>query len=260
MLQKHFSLSDLIKKNVFRGISCPGSHSTIPLRAAAKCVHKLFHYLLSHNYEDCTPLNLSHILGTYYYLDTITRINFVWSCPLLRQYMLIAFIFDAHDMHISDHNPIITYFNAFLLSDTIKSACACQLGCDTYCIFKFDSISTKQWTDFANELNSLCSIDPTTFDAWPFNQKYEYLHSRIIKAAKIKLPSITINYLTHPTSPDAINQEVIDHFQNFVTSSPPSSIYDLLERWFKVYEPLANMSLAIFDSLMDPPMVAITYN
>ncbi|EXX54613.1 hypothetical protein RirG_233030 [Rhizophagus irregularis DAOM 197198w] len=54
---------------------------------------------------------------------------------------------------------------------------------------------------------------------------------------------------------DAIDQEVINHFQNFVpiTSTPPSSIQDLSERWSNAYAPLANVSLAIFDSLMDSP-------
>ncbi|PKK66574.1 hypothetical protein RhiirC2_784597 [Rhizophagus irregularis] len=83
-------------------------------RVAAKRIHRLFHYLLSHNYEDCTPFNLS---GT------------------------LASIFDAHDLHISDHNPIITYFDASLLSDAIKSARAA----------------------FADDLDKLCPIDSLVF-------------------------------------------------------------------------------------------------
>ncbi|GET63255.1 hypothetical protein RIR_jg40805.t1 [Rhizophagus irregularis DAOM 181602=DAOM 197198] len=98
------------------------SHSSRILSVTNNRVHRLFYYLLSHNYEDCTPLNLSPTLSTYHHLDTITRIDFVWSCPLLRRYMLTASIFDAHDLHISDHNPIITYFDMSLLTDAIKSA------------------------------------------------------------------------------------------------------------------------------------------
>ncbi|CAB4421325.1 unnamed protein product [Rhizophagus irregularis] len=377
-------------------------------QAASQRVHRLFHHLLSHGYEDYTPLNLAPNLGTYYHLDTITRIDFVWSCPLLCRYMLTASIFDAHDMHISDHNPIITYFDASLLSDAIKPARACQLGRDTRRVFKFDSVSTEQWTAFADKLDNLCSIDSTSFGAWPLNQKCEYIHSRIIKAAKSKLPSVTVgntytpkkpkdlesliqsyrflskvaksirllhktptlyssryeskwtaylirlnniclvyktifitpvslpsflyegrnddfasllkslenmtlllrgllllkerefqtssiqakidarndnftndvsafiesalsrtrrrivldrvfvDHSTRPTlltSPDAIDKEVIDHFQNFVpiTSSPPSSIRDLPDRWSNVYEPLADVNPNIFGSLMDPP-------
>ncbi|PKB93136.1 hypothetical protein RhiirA5_442210, partial [Rhizophagus irregularis] len=139
--------------------------------------------------------------GTYHHLDTITRIDFVWSCPLLRQYMLTASIFDAHDLHISDHNPIITYFDASLLSDAIKSACARQLGRNTRHVFKYDSISTDQWTAFADNLDKLCPIDPIIFDAWPLNQKCEYLHSRIIKAANSALPSVTVGNTYVPKKP-----------------------------------------------------------
>ncbi|EXX61563.1 hypothetical protein RirG_170000 [Rhizophagus irregularis DAOM 197198w] len=113
-------------------------------QVAAKRIHTLFHYLLYHNYEDCIPLNLSSTLGNYHHLDTITRIDFVWSCPLLHRHMLTSTIFDAYDLHISDHNPIITYFDASLLSDTIKSARARQLGRNTRRVFKYDSISTEQ--------------------------------------------------------------------------------------------------------------------
>ncbi|CAB4440625.1 unnamed protein product [Rhizophagus irregularis] len=350
-------------------------------QAASQRVHRLFHHLLSHGYEDYTPLNLAPNLGTYQHLDTVTRIDFVWSCPLLCRYMLTASIFDAHDMHISDHNPIITYFDASLLSDAIKPARARQLGRDTRRVFKFDSVSTEQWTAFADELDNLCSIDSTTFGAWPLNQKCEYIHSRIIKAAKSKLPSVTVgntytpkkpkdlesliqsyrflskvaktirllhktptlyssryeskwttflirlnniylaynNIFTTPasfpsflyegrnddfasllkslenmtlllqgflllkerefqtssiqakidtqslwiilqrptllTSSDAIDKKVVDHFQNFVpiTSSPPSSIRDLPDRWSNAYEPLVDVNPSIFGSLMDPP-------
>ncbi|PKC51806.1 hypothetical protein RhiirA1_482944, partial [Rhizophagus irregularis] len=106
--------------------------------------------------------------------------------------MLTSSIFDAFDLHISDHNPIITYFDASLLSDTIKSARARQLGRNTRRVFKYDSISTEQWTAFATNLDKLCPIDPLVFDAWPLNQKCEYLHSRIIKAATSQLPSVTV--------------------------------------------------------------------
>ncbi|GET60810.1 RNA-directed DNA polymerase from mobile element jockey-like [Rhizophagus irregularis DAOM 181602=DAOM 197198] len=75
---------------------------------------------------------------------------------------------------------------------------------------------------------------------------------------RIVLDRVFIDHLTHPTlltSPDAIDQEVIEHFQNFVpiTSTPSSFIQDLPERWSNTYAPLADVSSAIFDSLMDPP-------
>ncbi|CAB4423748.1 unnamed protein product [Rhizophagus irregularis] len=94
-------------------------------------------------------------------------------------------------MHISDHNPIITYFDASLLSDAIKPARARQLSRNTHRV-------TEQWTAFAEELDTLCSIDQI---AWPLNQKCEYLHSRIIKAAKAKLPSVTVGNTYTPKKP-----------------------------------------------------------
>ncbi|PKC53556.1 hypothetical protein RhiirA1_479068 [Rhizophagus irregularis] len=134
-------------------------------QVAAKRIHKLFHYLLSHNYKDST-------------------------------------IFDVYDIHIFNYNPIIiTYFDASLLSDAIKSARARQLGRNSRRIFKYDSTSTKQWTAFAEELDILCPIDPLVFDAWPLNQKCEYLHSRIIKAAKSKLLSSIVGNTYTPKKP-----------------------------------------------------------
>ncbi|PKK64582.1 hypothetical protein RhiirC2_787286, partial [Rhizophagus irregularis] len=242
-------------------------------QVAAKRIHKLFHYLLSHNYENCTPLNLSGTLGTYYHLDTITRIDFVWSCPLLRQYMLTASIFDAHDLHISDHNPIITYFDVSLLSDAIKSARALTVGntyvskkpkdldslCQSYrflskvakticslhktlshtlCIMK---LSDAKIDDFANLLQtlenmtlllrSLLLLKEKEFQASSIQAKIDAQNdnftndiSTFIESAlsqprrRIVLDRVFIDHPTHPTlliSPDAIDQEVIEHFQNF---------------------------------------------
>ncbi|CAB4423755.1 unnamed protein product [Rhizophagus irregularis] len=75
---------------------------------------------------------------------------------------------------------------------------------------------------------------------------------------RIVLDRVFVDHPTHPTlltSPDAIDKEVVNHFQNFVpiTSSLPSSIHDLPNRWSSVYELLADVNPNIFDSLMDPP-------
>ncbi|PKB97682.1 hypothetical protein RhiirA5_432673 [Rhizophagus irregularis] len=161
-----------------------------------------FHHAICGDFNKILPYIFAPTSGTYHHLDTITRIDFVWSCPLLQQYMLTASIFDAHDMHISDHNPIITYFDASLLSDAIKSARARQLGRNTRRIFKYDSISTDQWSAFAVELDNLCPVDPHGFDAWPLNQKCEYLHSKIIKAANSTLPSVTVGNTYTPNKPE----------------------------------------------------------
>ncbi|PKK57456.1 hypothetical protein RhiirC2_721218 [Rhizophagus irregularis] len=131
-------------------------------QVAAKRIHKLFHYLLSHNYEDCIPLNLSAKI-------------------------------DAQNANFT--NDISTFIDS--------------------------ALSRTRW--------------------------------------RIVLNHIFVDHPTHPTLltfPDAtIDQEVIDHFQNFIpiTSTPPSSIQDLPKQWSNAYAPLANVSLVIFDSLMDPP-------
>ncbi|GBC19841.1 reverse transcriptase, putative [Rhizophagus irregularis DAOM 181602=DAOM 197198] len=155
--------------------------------------------------------------------------------------MLTASIFDAHNLHISDHNPIITYFDVSLLSDAIKSARARQLGRNTRCVFKYDSISTKQIIKAANSTLPSVTVGNTYVPKKPKDleslcQSYRFLS----KVAK------TIH---------AIDQAVVEHFQNCVPiiSTPPSSIQDLPDRWSNAYASLADVSPAIFDSLMDPP-------
>ncbi|PKK63631.1 hypothetical protein RhiirC2_716851, partial [Rhizophagus irregularis] len=92
-----------------------------------------------------------------------------------------------------------------------------------------------QWTTFADDLDKLCLINLLVFDAWPFNQKCEYLHSRIIKAAKSNLSAVTVG--------------------NTCTLKKPKDleILYLPERWSNAYVPLADVSPAIFGSLMNPP-------
>ncbi|PKY37157.1 hypothetical protein RhiirB3_461634, partial [Rhizophagus irregularis] len=72
---------------------------------ASKHIYRLFSHLLSHGYEDYTPLKLSNSLGTFHRNDQITRVNYVWSCSLLKAFALTAYIFDAQDICTSDHNP-----------------------------------------------------------------------------------------------------------------------------------------------------------
>ncbi|GET54478.1 hypothetical protein RIR_jg4168.t2 [Rhizophagus irregularis DAOM 181602=DAOM 197198] len=56
-----------------------------------------FHHAICGDFNKILPYIFAPTSGTYHHLDTITRIDFVWSCPLLQQYMLTASIFDAHD-------------------------------------------------------------------------------------------------------------------------------------------------------------------
>ena len=119
---------------------------------ASKTIHRLFCHLLSHNYEDLTPINASSSLGTFRREDQVTRIDYVWSCPLLKAFALTSYIFDAQDICTSDHNPIITYYDNSLLFANIKLARAKQLNRRTRRVFKFDSVSDSQWTEFLTKL------------------------------------------------------------------------------------------------------------
>ncbi|PKB93713.1 hypothetical protein RhiirA5_440524, partial [Rhizophagus irregularis] len=159
---------------------------------ASKHIHRLFFHLLSHGYEDYTPINLSDSLGTFHRNDQITRVDYVWSCPLLKRFALTACIFDAQDICTSDHNPVITYYDMSLLFASTKLARARQLKRQTRRVFKFDTVTDIQWTEFADKADALCDVLPSTFSSWHINQICEYLQSRILKAANATLPSSTV--------------------------------------------------------------------
>ncbi|PKY34790.1 DNase I-like protein, partial [Rhizophagus irregularis] len=168
---------------------------------ASQRSYRLLHHLLSHGYEETIPVNASDSLGTFHRDDQITRIDYVWSCPMLKSFALTSYIFDAHDTCSSDHNPVITYFDDSLLAASIKVARAKQLQRRTRRIFKFDSVTTQQWESFSTHTDSLCDVLPSTFSTWHINQQCEYLHSRIVKAANASLPSVTVGNQHTPTVP-----------------------------------------------------------
>ncbi|PKY33410.1 hypothetical protein RhiirB3_452276 [Rhizophagus irregularis] len=92
------------------------------LQLTSKHIHRLFYHLLSHGYEDYTPINLSNSLG----------------------FAFTTCIFDAQDICTPDHNPVITYYDMSLLFASTKLARARQLKRQTRCIFKFDSVTEFQ--------------------------------------------------------------------------------------------------------------------
>src|SRR5579884_4115169 len=83
---------------------------------ASKRIHRLFNFLLSSGYVDFTPVNSSASLGTFHRADVFTRIDYIWSCPLLKSFLLTSIISDTCDSSLSDHNPVVTYFDSSLLS------------------------------------------------------------------------------------------------------------------------------------------------
>ncbi|PKC10319.1 hypothetical protein RhiirA5_374770, partial [Rhizophagus irregularis] len=170
-------------------------------QVASKHIHRLFFHLLSHGYEDYTPINLSDSLGTFHRNDHITRVDYVWSCPLLKGFALTACIFNAQDVCTSDHNPVITYYDMSLLFASTKLARARQLKRRTRRVFKFDSVTEIQWTEFADKADALCDVSPSTFSSWHINQMCEYLQSRILKAANATLPSSTVGNNYTPKVP-----------------------------------------------------------
>ncbi|PKC53538.1 DNase I-like protein, partial [Rhizophagus irregularis] len=123
---------------------------------ASQRTYRLLHHLLSHGYEETIPVNASDSLGTFHRDDQVTRIDYVWSCPMLKSFALTSYIFDAQDTCSSDHNPIITYFDDSLLFASIKVARAKQLQRRTRRIFKFDSVTDQQWEFFSTHTDSLC--------------------------------------------------------------------------------------------------------
>ncbi|GBB87075.1 hypothetical protein RclHR1_13540002 [Rhizophagus clarus] len=95
---------------------------------ASKRNHRLFNFLLSNGYIDFTPVNFSSSsLGTFHRADIISQIDYVWSCPLLKRFLLTTVIFDACDVNFSDHNPVITYYDYSFLSSSVKPARTEQL-------------------------------------------------------------------------------------------------------------------------------------
>ncbi|PKC52536.1 hypothetical protein RhiirA1_404887, partial [Rhizophagus irregularis] len=149
---------------------------------------------------------------TFHRNNLITRVDYVWSCPLLKGFALTACIFDAQDICTSDHNPVITYYDMSLLLTSIKLARARQLKRNTRRVFKFDSVTDLQWTEFADKADALCDVSPSTFSSWHINQMCEYLQSRILKAANATLPSSTVGNNYTPKVPKDL-EILTQHYQ-----------------------------------------------
>ncbi|GET62255.1 reverse transcriptase family protein [Rhizophagus irregularis DAOM 181602=DAOM 197198] len=209
---------------------------------ASQRAYRLLHHLLSHGYKETLPVNASDSLGIFHRDDQVTRIDYVWSCPMLKSFALTSYIFDAQDTCSFDHNPVITYFDDSLLVASIKVARAKQLQRRTRRIFKFDSVSAQQWDSFSTHVDSLCDVPPSTFSTWHINQQCEYLQSRIVKAANASLPSVTVGNQHTPTVPkdlEALSQHY--HFFSRLLHSIrllrkyPSTYYNRYERTWSTH-------------------------
>ncbi|GBB86432.1 hypothetical protein RclHR1_12880002 [Rhizophagus clarus] len=182
---------------------------------ATKRIHRLFNFLLSNGYVDFTPVNFSLAsLGTFHRTDVISQIDYVWSCPLLKRFLLTSVIFDACDVNFSDHNPVITYYDYSFLSSSVKPARARQLKRQVRRIFSFDSVTPSQWDNFSVHIDNLCSISPTTFASWHINRMCEYLHANIIAGANALLPARTVSNNHTPKLPKDL-ETLIQHYHFF---------------------------------------------
>ncbi|PKK57690.1 hypothetical protein RhiirC2_825209, partial [Rhizophagus irregularis] len=212
---------------------------------ASQRAYRLLYHLLSHGYEETFPVNASDSLGTFHRDDQVTRIDYVWSCSMLKSFALTSYIFDAQDTCSSDHNPIITQdgFNFLLKSlKTISSA--------------LHGLLLLKEKDFQNS-----SIRAKLDDR---DNNFETDISSFIDSAlsrtrrRITLDRVFIDHPTQPkllTDPLDIDDAVINHFQNFVPikSSPPDNISDLPQRWSSAYHPMDDVDSSIYNSLLDPP-------
>ncbi|CAB4488155.1 unnamed protein product [Rhizophagus irregularis] len=232
---------------------------------ASQRSYRLLHHLLSHGYEETIPVNASDSLGTFHRDDQVTRIDYVWSCPMLKGFALTSYIFDAQDTCSSDHNPIITYFDDSLLVASIKVARAKQLQRQTHRIFKFDSVTTQQWESFSTCTDSLCDVSPSTFSTWHINQQCEYLHSRIVKAANASLPSVTVGNQFTPTMPKDL--EALTQHYRFLSCllhsirllrKYPSTYYNRYERTWSTHFIRLQKILHLYKKVIPSPPILPT--
>ncbi|GET55575.1 ribonuclease H-like domain-containing protein [Rhizophagus irregularis DAOM 181602=DAOM 197198] len=233
---------------------------------ASQRTYRLLHHLLSHGYEETIPVNASDSLGTFHCDDQVTRIDYVWSCPMLKSFALTSYIFDAQDTCSSDHNPIITYFDDSLLFASIKVARAKQLQRRTRRIFKFDSVTDQQWEFFSAHTDSLCDVPPSTFSTWHINQQCEYLHSRILKAANASLPSVIVGNQHTPTMPKDL--EALTQHYRFLSRllhsirllrKYPSIYYNRYERtWSTHFIRLQNILHLYKKVIPSPPILPVS--
>ncbi|CAB4436307.1 unnamed protein product [Rhizophagus irregularis] len=193
---------------------------TIIPQIASKQIYRLFHHLLSHGYEDCTPVNLSTSLGTFRRDNQVSRVDYVWSCPMLKGHMLTSLIFDAQDICTSDHNPVITYYDLSLLFASTKLARARQLKRRIHRVFKFDSVSDAQWTNFQNPL-----IPIVVFRLLPFLLGISIVCVNISNQtfSKLRMLLCLRYYTSSPALPPALSSCRQDAFSSLLTALTPIS-------------------------------------
>ncbi|GBC11459.1 RNA-directed DNA polymerase from mobile element jockey-like [Rhizophagus irregularis DAOM 181602=DAOM 197198] len=169
---------------------------------ASQRAYRLLYYLLFHGYEETIPVNASTSLGTFHRDDQVTRIDYVWSCPMLKCFALTSYIFDAQDTCSSDHNPIITYFDDSLLAASVKVAPA-------NASLPFVTVGNQYTPTMPKDLEAL-------------TQHYRFL-SRLLHLIHLlrKYPSTYYNRYERTWSAHFIRLQKILHLYKKVIPSPP---------------------------------------
>ncbi|PKC01278.1 hypothetical protein RhiirA5_426963, partial [Rhizophagus irregularis] len=158
-----------------------------------------------------------------------------------RRFALTACIFDAQDICTSDHNPR-----------------------QTRRVFKFDSVTESQWSEFTDKANALCEVSPSTFSSWHINQMCEYLQSRILNATKATLPSSTVGNNYTPKVPKELETLIQQYPLTYSTahehkwSTHLIRLQNILQLYKKVFTFIPTLPLSLsscrqddFKSLLD---------
>ncbi|GBB87861.1 hypothetical protein RclHR1_14350010 [Rhizophagus clarus] len=144
---------------------------------ASKRIHRLFNFLLTNGYVDFTPINfVSDSLGTFHRAAVVSRIDYV--C-------------------LSDHNPVITYYDFSFLSSSLKPARARQLQRRSHRIFSFDSVTPHNGRAFLPILIIYVTLLPLYLPLGTLIVCVNILHTNIIAGANAILPSRTVDNFNH---------------------------------------------------------------
>ncbi|GBC08522.1 hypothetical protein RclHR1_08180016 [Rhizophagus clarus] len=236
---------------------------------ASKRIHRLFNFLLSTGYVDYTPVNFFFALGTFHRADIVSRIDYVWSCPFLKRFLLTSVIFDVHDTDFSDHNPITTYYDRSFLFSSIKMA----LLPLTLSSCRTDNFS-RLFATLSHALKSLRGLHLLKEKEFQdssirahidtHDQNFDTDISSFINSAlsrshrRIVLDRVFIDHPTAPqllTDPKDISDAVVNHFQNAVPikSTLLSHVLALPARWCSEYSPMDAVTPDIYEFLLSPP-------
>ncbi|GBB89012.1 hypothetical protein RclHR1_15640010 [Rhizophagus clarus] len=233
---------------------------------ASKRIHRLLNFLLSNGYVDFTPVNFSSAsLGTFHHADIISRIDYIWSCPLLKHFLLISVIFDVcnyiNQMCEHLHANIIAGANAVLPARTVGNDHTPKLPKDLESLIQhyrflnrgLHLLKEKEFQD--SSIKAHLESRDQNFDT----DISSFINSALSRSRhRIVLNHIFIDHSTTPqllTDLKDVSVAVANHFQHAVPikATPPLCISALPDRWHSEYSPMNTVSPNIYSSLLSPP-------